>query len=433
MIIQRLSEKKAFCVSERKMTVISTERLRERFEHMKGITDPGRGVTRLAFTDSDWRGRAYIISLMEEAGLTVREDAFGNVIGRRAGLRDDLPAVAFGSHGDSVPEGGNFDGLAGVLSAAEVMQSLREEGFQNERPLEMMLFMCEESSRFGAATLGSRAMCGELTLSDLFKYHDREGRALYDVLKKRGLDPDHVENAYYKEPPAAFFEVHIEQGRVLEHEKKQLGVVTGIAAPTRLRISIRGTAAHSGGTPMHLRHDGLAAAAEIILTAEWEGLRHTDPMVVATVSTIRNKPNVINVVPGEVTLGVDVRSISREAKHEAAEHIMSTAKEVCRKRGVGCECTIVSDEEPAPIRKSVIDFLGRCCMEAGRDWMRLPSGAGHDSMHWAMRCPTGMIFLPCKNGVSHNFEESAEIEDVAAAAGVLERAVREASRGDFHL
>ena len=218
----------------------------------------------------------------------------------------------------------------------------------------MMLFMCEESSRFGAATLGSRAMCGELTLSDLFKYHDREGRALYDVLKKRGLDPDHVEDAYYKEPPAAFFEVHIEQGRVLEHEKKQLGVVTGIAAPTRLRISIRGTAAHSGG------------------------LRHTDPMVVATVSTIRNKPNVINVVPGEVTLGVDVRSISREAKHEAAEHIMSTAKEVCRKRGVGCECTIVSDEEPAPIRKSVIDFLGRCCMEEGRDWMRLPSGAGHD-------------------------------------------------------
>lgn len=149
------------------MTVISTERLRERFEHMKGITDPGRGVTRLAFTDSDWRGRAYIISLMEEAGLTVREDAFGNVIGRRAGLRDDLPAVAFGSHGDSVPEGGNFDGLAGVLSAAEVMQSLREEGFQNERPLEMMLFMCEESSA-SARPRSAAGPCAASSLSPTF-------------------------------------------------------------------------------------------------------------------------------------------------------------------------------------------------------------------------------------------------------------------------
>lgn len=413
--------------------MISMERFRERLARLRTITAPGEGVTRLAFTDSDWEGRAYFISLMKEAGLSVREDAFGNVIGRREGTRPDLAPVLCGSHGDSVPEGGNFDGVCGVLCAIEIAQSMAEDGWRNERPYEAALFMCEESSRFGAATLGSRAMCGMLSPADLLTYHDRDGRALYDVLKARGLDPDHVEDAKYRVRPAAYFEMHIEQGRVLEHEGKKAGVVTGIAAPTRLRFRIHGKQDHSGAAPMRLRHDGLAAAAELILAVERIARSHADPPVVSTAGTLRLKPNAINVVPGEVTLGVDIRSISAAAKADAVRAVLAEAGVIAKRRGVPFEVETVCDETPAPLRREMVDFLCACCAEEGLPYMTLPSGAGHDAMHWADVCPTGMLFLPCRDGVSHNPREWAELEDIAGAARVMERAVRRALRAGFSL
>lgn len=412
--------------------MISIQRFTERLSRLRTITAPGRGITRLAFTDEDWAGRAYMISLMKEAGLAVREDAFGNVIGRREGTRPDLAPVLCGSHGDSVPEGGNFDGICGTLAAIELAQSMQEDGWQNERPYEAVLFMCEESSRFGAATLGSRAMCGELSPRDLLTYHDKEGRALYDVLKRRGLDPDHIERAKYPVRPAAFFEMHIEQGRVLEHERKKAGVVTGIAAPTRLRFRIHGHPDHSGAAPMTLRHDGLAAAAELILAVERIARSHADPPVVGTASTLRLRPNAINVVPGEVTLGVDIRSISAGAKADTVRRVLDEAEAIGARRQVPFDVDWMSDERPVPIRRDVVDFLMDCCAAEGLPAMTLPSGAGHDAMHWAERCPTGMLFLPCRGGVSHNPDEYAEVEDIAGAARVLERAVRQALRADFH-
>ena len=412
--------------------MISTERLGAQLAHLGRITAPGRGVTRLAFTDSDWEGRAYVMSLMKEAGLSLRVDAFGNVVGRREGTRPELAPVLCGSHADTVPEGGRFDGACGTLAAIEIARSMEEEGWRNERPYEAVLFLCEESSRFGAGTLGSRAMCGELSLPDLLSLHDREGRALYDVLKARGLDPDHVAEAKYKGKPAAFFEMHIEQGRVLEHEGKKAGVVTGIAAPTRLRFRLHGHPDHSGAAPMHLRHDGLALAAEIILAAEREAKAHSDPPVVATVGTLRVRPNAMNVVPGEVTMGLDVRSISSAAKDEAVAHILAAAEAAGRRRGIPYDIEPICREEPAPIRRDVADLLMACCEEEGLSAMRLPSGAGHDAMHWAAVCPTGMLFLPCRDGASHCAEEHAELEDIAGAARALERAVRKVLRADFH-
>lgn len=198
--------------------MISKQRLQQQLAALNEITAPGRGINRLAFTDADWRGRSYLMGLMREAGMELREDAFGNVIGHVQGADESLPAVMFGSHGDSVPEGGNFDGIVGILAAIETVRSMREDGFTPKRPLEVVLFLCEESSRFSAATLGSRAMRGELSQEDLVRLHDKEGHTLYEVLKGHGLDPDHIESARYTKPLRAFLELHIEQGKVLEHE-----------------------------------------------------------------------------------------------------------------------------------------------------------------------------------------------------------------------
>lgn len=413
--------------------MINKTRLAERFRHMQTLTAPGKGINRLAFTDADWEGRAYLTSLMKEAGLSIHVDAFGNVIGHRKGADDSLPAVMCGSHGDSVPEGGNYDGVTGILGAIEVAQSMEDDHFQNERPFEVVLFMSEESSRFSRATLGSRAMRGEISDDDLHTYKDKQGESLYDVLKGRGLDPDHLADAVYKKPLAAFFEIHIEQGKVLEHEGLQIGVVTGIAAPTRLRLHLHGSADHSGATPMNLRHDGLAAASEIILSVEKEASAHKDPPVVGTVGTIQIHPNAMNVVPGEVEIGIDMRSIDKKAKEDTVAAILNDAEEITKRRGISFDVEHLSDETPVPLRKEMVHFLESCCEENGYTYKAMPSGAGHDAMHWADYTPTGMLFLPCKNGVSHNPAEYADMDDITHTVKTLETAIRKATEKSWKL
>ena len=411
--------------------MISQDRLAGDIAHMQTITAPGQGINRLAFTDSDWQGRAYLMRCMRAAGLTLRTDAFGNVIGRLAGTHDDLPAVMFGSHGDSVPEGGNYDGIVGILSAIEVIRSIREDGFQPEHPLEVVLFMCEESSRFGSATLGSKAMRGELTADDLQRLHDRQGHSLYEVLKARDLDPDHIEEAKYTAPVKSFFEVHIEQGRVLEATHNQIGIVTGIAAPTRFRIQLQGQADHSGATPMNLRRDALCAAAEIVLETERLASSQTEPPVVGTIGCLDIEPGAMNVIPGHAALSVDIRSISAEAKASVADSARRYTREHAAARQIACTIEEISQEQPARMNQAVVDMFQHICDANHLQSLQLPSGAGHDSMHWAKYAPTGMLFIPCCRGISHNPAEHAELGDITAAARVLDAAVRQASHADF--
>lgn len=410
--------------------MVSKERLMERFARMRKFSGQGDGpgMYRLAFTDADWQARDYLTELMRGVGLSVREDAFGNVIGRWEGEDSSLPAVMFGSHADSVPNGGNYDGVLGVLAAIETVQSLKEDGFCPAHPLEVVLFMCEESSRFGAATLGSRAMLGELSVADAKRLTDKNGVTLYDALKGRGLNPDALGKPLCAGTPKAFFEVHIEQGKVLEHEKKSVGIVTGIAAPTRFRVKLTGNADHSGATPMLLRHDAACAAAEIVLAAERLALAESAPPAVATVGVLQIAPGAMNVIPGGAELGVDIRSIDAATKKRVADRLKEAVSEICGRRGIAFEMVPVSDERPVAIRPEVLDFLEGICREAGGSYMRLPSGAGHDAMHWAGRVPTGMLFIPCRDGVSHNPEEYAAPEDIAAAARLLETVVRTAAK-----
>ncbi|MBP3780593.1 MAG: M20 family metallo-hydrolase [Selenomonas sp.] len=410
--------------------MISEERLSRDFAEMAkcSATQGQAGITRLAFSESDWQGRAYIIKQMEDIGLTVRTDAFGNVIGRMNGSRNDLPPVLFGSHGDSVPGGGNYDGVVGVLAALEVMRSLKEEGFVPEHPLEIVQFMCEESSRFGAATLGSRAMRGKLSQADLQRLKDKQGNTLYAVLQGRGLQPDKVGPASYPAPPKAFFEVHIEQGKVLEHQQIPIGVVTGIAAPTRLRLYLHGNADHSGATPMHLRQDGLCAAAEIVLKLEALAAAQQEPPVVGTVGILQVQPCVMNVIPGECELGIDIRSISAAAKDKVEAGLRQAIAEICQRRSIPYDIEEVSKETPVTMQPAMIEFLTGICRQQGADCIAMPSGAGHDAMHWADFAPVGMLFIPCKDGISHNAAEFAAMKDIVNVTGILAAAVKEASR-----
>lgn len=404
--------------------MISTQRLEQQFAALRKITAPGKGINRLAFTDSDWQGRKYIMELMEKAGLKIRTDAFGNVIGHYAGKNDSLPAVMIGSHGDSVPDGGNYDGIVGILAAIETVRSMKEDNFMPDCPLETVLFMCEESSRFSAATLGSRAMRGLLTNEELQTLRDKNGRTLFDVLKSRHLSPEHIETAKYDKPLKAFLELHIEQGKVLEHDNDKIGVVTGIAAPTRLLCRLHGKADHSGATPMNLRHDGLCAAAEIILAVEKQAREYPEVPVVGTVGIAEVSPGVMNVIPGEVRIGIDVRSISDKAKKFVAEQIRHTIADVSARRGIPFDIDEISDEKPAIMNPQLVHMLTDICADMGLRYQKMPSGAGHDSMHWADYVPTAMLFIPCKDGISHNPAEYASIENIAAGAAVLEKAVR---------
>lgn len=410
--------------------MIQEKRISEELARMARITAPGRGINRLAFTDSDWEGRAYLVSLMKEAGLDVKVDAFGNIIGHLPGADETLPSVMIGSHADSVPDGGNYDGIAGVLTGIEIARSMKDDGFVNDRGLEIVIFACEESSRFDAGTLGSGAMRGKLSRKKLMDIHDHAGNSLYSVLRLRDLDPDNLDSAVWKKPLAAMFEVHIEPGRYLEHEGYPLGIVTGITAPYRLRVHIHGTESHSGATPMNLRHDGLAAAAEIILAVERTGLR-TMPEATATVTTLDALPNAMNVIPGKVTLGIDIRSISDDAKDEIEAHILDVIRQIGRNRDISINVETLAHDKSVSISHDVSDFLLHTAQTLSIPAVKMTSGAGHDAMNWADYCPTGMLFFRSRGGISHAPEEYAGLSDIIKAMKTMGKAVRTVCSKDF--
>lgn len=407
--------------------MIQRERLVKDFEAMAQLTAPGEGINRLAFTDADWAGRQYIIDRMTDAGLSVEIDDFGNVIGYKIGKKPDLPVVMVGSHTDSVPNGGNYDGVVGVLSAIEVIRSIIDDGYEHDHTIAVVSFMCEESGRFGNATLGSKAMRGELTLQDLHRLVDKQGISLYKALKGRNLNPDGIETMAYKRPVKSFTEIHIEQGKVLEHEQKTIGIVTGIAAPERFYVTIRGNADHSGATPMNLRHDALCGASKIILGIEEITSMQEEPPVVGTVGVVEVMPGAMNVIPGAVKLGVDIRSISKVARNSVVTFVKEFIDITAEKRGLSYMIEPIAQDHPVAMHPAMIREIEEAVKSVGVAYMTMPSGAGHDAMHWAEAVPTGMIFIPCRDGISHNPAEFAEMDDIVTGAAVLDKVLRKLS------
>lgn len=413
--------------------MIQKERLAKDFEAMARLTDVGDGINRLAFTDADWAGRQYIVDRMIDAGLTVEADGFGNVIGYKAGKNPDLPVVMVGSHTDSVPNGGNYDGVVGVLSAIEAVRSMTEDNVEHDHTIAVVDFMCEESSRFGAATLGSKAMRGELTLDDLHRLVDKKGISIYEALQSRNLNPDGIETMEYTRPVKAFTEIHIEQGKVLEHEQKKIGIVTGIAAPERFYVTIRGNADHSGATPMNLRHDALCGASKIILGIEEIAFMQEEPPVVGTVGVVEVVPGAMNVIPGAVKLGVDIRSISKVARDSVVTLIKEFIDVICEKRGLSYTIEPIAQDHPVAMHPAMIREIEGAVKAVDVEYMTMPSGAGHDAMHWADVVPTGMIFIPCREGISHNPAEYTEMDDIVTGAKVLDKVLRNLSSEEIKL
>ena len=287
--------------------------------------------------------------------------------------------------------------------------------------------MCEESSRFGAATLGSKAMQGKLTLNDLHRLVDKQGVSLYDALKNRKLHPDAIESMAYNLPVKAFIEMHIEQGKVLEHEQKKIGIVSGIAAPERFYVTIRGNADHSGATPMNLRHDALCGASKIILGIEEVTSMQEEPPVVGTVGIAEVVPGAMNVIPGSVKLGVDIRSISKVARDSVVFLIKELIDVIAEKRGLSYTIEPIAQDYPVAMHPVMIREIEEAVKSVGVDYMTMPSGAGHDAMHWTEVAPTGMIFIPCRDGISHNPAEFAAMDDIVAGAEVLENVIKNIS------
>lgn len=405
------------------MKKINKERVAQLLAGLAKFTASEEGVTRLAYSDLDKEAQAWLLAQVADLGLSVREDAVGNVFLRRAGVRADLPPVACGSHLDSVIHGGAYDGMCGVVGALEALYMLQDEKL--ERSVEVIIFRAEESSRFGFATMGSKLLTGSATPEQLSRGTKKGDISFIEALKNWGCDP-----AKYKEAVIApgsyscFAELHIEQGKVLEKTRNQLGIVHNIAAPTRFKIHIKGVADHSGATPMGMRRDALVSAAKLILAVNEAATEEKENGTVGTVGVVDIDPGSINVVPGEVTLWVDVRGVDVLSIERTLANIQQTAENIAVIDGVGVNIEMLTADKPVALDKALAEQSAEICAEKGFSFLHMNSGAGHDAMHMTKICPTTMLFIPCKDGISHNPAEYASNEDICRGIEVLAEILR---------
>ena len=394
----------------------------------------GGSITRLVFSVHELRSRQLLVHLMNQAGLDVHVDAAGNIFGRLSAGQEG-PAVLAGSHLDSVVQGGRYDGPVGVIGALEAVRTIKESGVPLPVPLESVCFVGEESSRFGFSTLGSSLVAGDVTMDDFANAVDAGGTRLEDVLSSLGIYRENL--ASLKRDPKtikAYFELHIEQGPVLESKKKRIGVVTAIAAPSRFRVVFRGQADHSGTTPMEMRKDALVAAGYLITYIDEVCREHASAdkgRVVGTVGAIKVEPGVINAIPGRVELQVDVRSITAPSKRKVAGLIKKRARQIARERGMKVELLTIRDEEPVALHPRLISLIRTTCEEKNLPFEVMPSGAGHDAMQMAKITPTGMIFIPSTNGVSHNPTEWTDPEDICLGTQLLVETLLRAAHAEI--
>ena len=404
---------------------INLPRVQSIIEKLASISSETGELTRLAFSREDEEAHHYVIELCRQYDLDVRRDEIGNLFIRKAGIEDHLPAVAFGSHIDTVVNAGKFDGPLGSVAGLEILFQLCEQGVQTRHPLELIIFTCEESSRFNYATLGSKVMCGIAEQESLSKLRDKQGSGLKEALADIGLDFAEVNQAKRNaEEFKCFFELHIEQGPRLENEHKTIGVVTGIAAPIRSIVKINGQADHSGATAMHYRHDALLGGAELALAIERAAIE-AGHSTVATVGNLTAKPGVMNVVPGYCELLVDIRGIHTQARESVFTALQQQIEQVAAKRGLSIELQLISKDQPILLPEQMVQQISQAAQKLGYSYEIMPSGAGHDAMHMATLCPTGMIFVPSKNGISHNPLEFTSWSDIEAGINVLQKVVLE--------
>ena len=392
---------------------------RDRLE--RTITELGRigetprgGLTRLALSDDDRRGRDWMVAHMCEAGLRVTVDQMGNIFGERAGT-ESLPPVMVGSHVDSVPTGGKYDGQLGVLCALEAIRTLNDQKIRTRHPVTLVIFTNEEGARFQPAMIASGVMAGKIALEDAYNARDKDGLRLVDELERIGyLGPEPCVPRAIR----AYLELHIEQGPILEEERLSVGVVEGIVAISWARLTVHGVQDHAGPTPMRIRHDALVAAAEVVAGAR-RIAREIGGDMVTTVGTLTVTPNIVNAIPGRVVLSIDMRDPKTETLPRARALLDTLVREACGREGVTYELEHYWQVPCTPFDAEVVAAVERAARSTGARHRRMLSGAGHDAQYMAVLGPTGMIFVPSRGGRSHCEEEFTAIEDIEDGANTL--------------
>jgi ureidoglycolate amidohydrolase len=391
----------------------------------------GTAVTRIVFSDDDLRARAWLESLATDAGFSVREDAVGNTFIRWEGMEPELPAVGTGSHTDAIPHAGMYDGTVGVLGGLEAMRALKSSGMRLKRSLELVMLTSEEPTRFGIGCLGSRLMAGVLdparadALKDLQNpaKPGEEQATLARVRAAAGftgpLAGVLLPKGYYH----GWIELHIEQGPLLEREGLPLGIVTSIAAPAGYRFTITGLGGHAGALLMPDRRDALCAAAELILSIEKHALSTGAIDTVATVGTCEVHPGAVNSVPSRVVLQVDLRDTEPERRESVIQAVRRDCDGIRKRRGVIVTEEFVNADEPAHSSPHIVETLEAVCKEDGFSYKKMVSRAYHDSLFMARIAPIAMLFIPCRQGVSHRPDEYAAAEDIARGTRVLAEAL----------
>ncbi|MCY7349582.1 MAG: Zn-dependent hydrolase [Cytophagaceae bacterium] len=394
---------------------INQQRIQNRLLELSKIGElPNGGVSRVAYSKADQEGRAYLMGLMKKAGLAVSIDYAGNIIGRRKGKNPALKPIAFGSHIDSVPNGGNYDGPVGSISGLELVETLNENNIVTEHPLELIIFANEEGG-----TVGSGAMIGKITPTAL-KSVTQSGLTIADGIRAIGGNPDSLPKMVRKKGDlTAFIELHIEQGGILMTQNQQIGVVEGIVGIEDWEVTIEGAANHAGTTPMDIRRDALLAAAKLIVALN-EVINSHEGRQVGTVGKIAVEPGAYNVIPGKVVLGMEIRDLSYDKIWKLFREVESKAREIAK----ASETTITFRQPfvpvtPALTAKPIQDKIIGAAKALGFSYRYMQSGAGHDSQEMAQIAPAGMIFIPSVGGISHSPKEFSKGVDIGNGANVL--------------
>ena len=397
---------------------INESRINQTLQELGHLGESPEGMDRVAYSPEDIAGRDYTIKLMQEAGLETRIDAAGNIIGRRAGSDDNLPAIALGSHTDTVPKGGKYDGALGVMGAIEVIRTLEEQGHRTRHPLEVIDFTNEEGTRFHRWLVGSRSMSGLLEQEDLDALDD-DGLSLGPCIADIGGDLSRIGEAVRSPGElAAYFELHIEQGPYLHQSGNPIGVVTGITGRAVFEVEIEGKANHAGTTPMSTRRDALVSASKLVLNiqkmaAEQEICR------VSTVGSIKAIPNAVNVIPGHASIGLEFRDTDMEALAAAEQELRRITDQAVVDDIVDIEVIRHRFTSAVPITADMQALVAEAAENCGMAWEPLASGAGHDAQAVANIAPVAMIFVPSIDGISHAIEEYSTPQACANGAQVL--------------
>lgn len=396
-------------------------RIKEDIENIAKITaTPQTGCTRFSYSGEDRQIREYILKKMEDLGLDIKIDGVGNIRAKYAKDNENKPSVMFGSHIDTVANGGKFDGVTGVVSALEVMRLIKENNLRLKNPVEIIVFAEEEGSNFGITMLGSKVLTGKYNTRDLKKIKNDNGISSYEIMRKFGLDVDNISNDVLKKGEIkAMIELHVEQGGILDSEDTPIGIVGAIAGMKTYSVSLRGISNHAGTTPMYLRRDPMVGASEIITFLEMVIRKKALSTTVATVGKINCKPNMPNVILEEVNFYVDIRDVNSKGIEMVVDELINITRNTSVNRNLESSIELVGESEAVKLSPKIIKFIERLALDKRYKYKMMNSGAVHDSAMLTEVTDVGMIFVPSIGGMSHCPEELTDYMDIKLGCDLL--------------